>query len=185
MNTKYNFARRLVLTISALFTALWLPLTAFAQDSPKAGDLTHSANTQAAECQRLLKTPTISNNRVREERVGFSETDPTDQQWRSVAAISKAFNNQAQQVYVGFSETDPTDQNPKNAMVVLQPSKHWVQQVNAGFSETDPVVDIHQSVGKIHNQTFVACHRGNAKDIALEASDFPGPIDRDSNHEHF
>ena len=177
MNTKYSFDRRLVLTISVLFTALWLPLTAFAQVLPQSGDLIQSANTRSTDCQRLQDNPAAvaeSNSRVREERVGFSETDPTDQQSRDIAAIPQAFNNQVQQIYVGFSEADPADQKSLNAVVVLQPTNHWVQQVSTGFTETDPAVDIYQSIG----ETFANCLRGNAKDMVLETPEVPSQIEK-------
>lgn len=56
MNTKFKFDRQIVLTISVLLTALWLPLTAVAQDLPENGDLAQVANTQTVDCPFCQKT---------------------------------------------------------------------------------------------------------------------------------
>jgi len=199
MNTKYNFDRRFALTISVLLTTLWLPITTFAQDFTETGDFTPGANTRVdncarcqnisdshdlRDCQQLPDTLTIladSDSRVREESVGFAETDPTDHHSFDVVALLHATNNQVQQVYEGFAETDPAGQQSPDTVTVLQASNNLAQQVVAGFDETDPAINIYQSVGETYHQALVDCLGGNAKGMVLRHRDFSTRLKEDFN----
>lgn len=190
MNTKFKINGQIVLTISTLLTAMWLPLTTFAQDASKTGDLTQGTNTRAENCTHcqtmddshdrracqhsfdaltFLPGPT---NGLREESVGFSETDPTIRQSQEALIDPQGSNRQVQQVSVGFSETDPASRQTLDVATVLQTSKNRVQQVYAGFAETDPAVMLYRSFREIQHQTLVDCHERNAKGIALTMSEF-------------
>ena len=104
MNTKSNFDRRLILTISVLLTTIWLPLTTLAQDS------TETTHLQILpDCEKSTEILTVSkvpSARILEKEVGFSETDPADQQSENIETVTWTFIVRAH-VTVGFSETDP------------------------------------------------------------------------------
>ena len=161
MNTKENFSRRKVLTMSVLVIALWLPLTTFAQDFPEAGDFAQGTSTRSDNCDRSLLQD--SDNRVREERTGFAETDPAGQQSRDAATFLPAPSHRVQQTYVGFSETDPAGQQSRDALMFLLATNHRVQKVYAGFSETDPAANIQRPGEEIYKRAFLVCQVAMAK----------------------
>jgi len=170
MNTYFKINRQVVLTISVLLTAMWLPLTTFAQDFSKAGNLTQGTNTLAetcAHCQAKHHSHDLSDchhlhdaltflpgfgDWVNEETVGFAETDPTVQQYEDVVAIPQVSNHLVQQISVGFSETDPANRQLQESVTVLSGSNSPAQRVFVGFSETDPTTNLYRPVGELSSQ---------------------------------
>ena len=170
MNTNENFSRRIVFAISALMIALWLPLTTFAQDKPNEGGFTQSAKTGADNCARSIFWD--SDNPDGAEIVGFGETDPADRQSFDAVVFLLTANVRVSETGTGFTETDPARLLFRDAVMIPQASNHRVAHVDAGFSETDPTANMLKSAGEIKNQTFVACHGGNQKEMSLGAPDF-------------
>lgn len=185
MNTKFKISRQAVLTISVLLTAMWLPLTTFAQDFSKTGNLSQSTNTLAetcAHCQAKHHSHDLSDchhshdasafstgfgDWVSEDTVGFAETDPTVQQYEDVVVTPQVSNQLVQQISVGFSETDPASNQFPESVTILSVSNSSAQQVSVGFSETDPAINTNQSIGELHSQHLVDCLGGNAKGTVL------------------
>ena len=185
MNTKFKISRQVVLTISVLLTAMWLPLTTFAEDFSKTGDLTQGTNALAEtcahcqtkhhshdlrDCHHLHGASAFSTgfgDWVSEDTVGFAETDPTVQQYEDVVVAPQASNHLVQQVLVGFSETDPASNQFPGSVTKLLGSNSPAQQVSIGFSETDPAINTNQPIGALHSQHLVDCLGGNAKGTVL------------------
>ena len=181
MNTKLKINRQVIVTICVLLAAMWLPLTTFAQDLSKTGDLTQGANTRAencAHCQTKHHSHDLrdchhshdaltflpgSGNWLSDEIVGFAETDPTTQQSGDAVTGLMASNHRMQQISVGFSETDPVNHQALESMTVLSASNSLALPVPAGFSETDPAINLNRSIGKLRRHHLVDCLGGNSK----------------------
>lgn len=181
MNTKYYFDRRLVLTISVLFTTLWLPLTTAALDFTEAANLQNIRECEAST--DVLTAKTLFNARSLEKEFGFSETDPTDQQSQHSAITLRSPKVLQQQAYAGFSEIDPADQQSNNIETVMSASNIRAH-VNAGFSETDPAANRYNSVGEIDHQALAGCLGGNAKGAVLETPKLSSLPVKGKHHEH-
>lgn len=181
MNTKFKIDRQVVLTIGVLLTAMWLPLTTFAQDFSTNGDLSQDTNIRVEncshcqtkdhshdlrDCHHLHDALTLlpgSGNWVGEEIVGFAETDPTVQKTDDMMAVLQTSNHLVKQISVGFSETDPAINQFPESLTVLPASNSPAQQISVGFSEIDPATSLYRSIGKLRSQHLVDCHDGNAK----------------------
>lgn len=190
MNTKFKIYRQVVLTVSVLLTAMWLPLSTFAQDFSKAGDPTQDTNTRAEncaycqtkqhshdllDCQHAHDTLTFSpgpDHWVSEEIVGFAETDPAIQQSENVVAVPQVSKHLVQQVSAGFAETDPVRNRSSESVTALSVSNSPAQQVSVGFAETDPAVTIYKYFGEIQYQALVDCLERKAKGIDLRTTGF-------------
>lgn len=203
MNTKFEINRQVILTLCVLLVAMWLPLTTFAQDFSKTGDLTQRTNTWAANCSHcqtkhhshdpadchhshdaLIFLPG-SGDWASDEIVGFAETDPTDQRSRDVVEILLTSNHQMQQVSVGFAETDPAHQEAVESVTVLSASNSPTPQESVGFSETDPAINLNPSIGELHSQHLVDCLGGNAKGQVFDQYLFYGdPMAGTSHSKH-
>lgn len=201
MNTKFKISRQAVLTISVLLTAMWLPLTTFAQDFSKTGDLTQGTNTLAEtcahcqtkhhshdlrDCHHLHGASAFSTgfgDWVSEETVGFAETDPAVQQFEEVVVGTQISSHLVQQISVGFSETDPAINQPLESVTVLSASNSPAQQVSVGFSETDPAINTHRSIVELRSQHLVNCHGENAKDAVLVTPKFSNLTEKGNQHE--
>ena len=201
MNTKFKSSRQVVLTISVLLTAMWLPLTTFAQDFSKTGNLTQGTNTLAetcAHCQAKHHSHDLSvchhlhdaltflpgsGYWVSEEPVGFAETNPTVQQSEDVVTVSQGSNHLVQQISVGFSETDPASNQFPGSVTILPGSNSLVQQVSVGFSETDPATNLYQPIGELSSQHLVDCQGGNTKDTVLVTPKVSSLTEKGNQHE--
>lgn len=201
MNTKFKISRQVVLTISVLLTAMWLPLTTFAQDFSKAGDLTQGTNTLAetcVHCQAKHHSHDLSDchhshdasafstgfgDWVSEDTVGFAETDPTVQQSEDFVTVSQVSSHLVQQVSVGFSETDPAINQFPGSVTILPGSNSLVHQVSVGFSETDPATNLYQPIGELSSQHLVGCHGGNAKGAVLVTPKVTSLTEKGNQHE--
>lgn len=202
MNTKFKTSRQVVLTISVLLTAMWLPLTTFAQDFQKDGDLAKNAITSAdgcAHCQAMHDLQDLqdcqhshdslillqgSNYRAFEDRVGFGETDPADQQSLDTLTVPQTSNNRTEQVYVGFAETDPAYQRSQGDVTILQTSNNWVQQSDVGFGETDPAANLYRSGEEINKRIYVNCHDENGRSVVHGAPRFSNLTEEGILHDH-
>ena len=202
MNTKFKISRQVVLTISVLLTAMWLPLTTFAQDFSKTGDLTQGTTTLAetcAHCQTKHHSHDLrdchhshdtlaflpgSGYWVSEETVGFAETDPTVQQSEDVVAVPQVSNHLVQQISVGFSETDPASNQFPEPVTVLLASNSLAQRVFVGFSETDPAANLYRSIGELRSQHLVDCLGGNAEGAVLITPKFSSHTETGNHHDH-
>lgn len=201
MNTKFKFSRQVVLTISVLLTAMWLPLTTFAQDFSKTGDLTQGTNTlveTCAHCQNKHHSHDLRDchhshdalnflpgfgDWVSEDTVGFAETDPTVQQSGNIVAGQQRSNHLLQQVSVGFSETDPASKQSLDAVTILLASNRPAQHVSFGFSETDPAVNLHWSMEELRSQHLVDCHDENTKGSTQNTPRFSSLAEIGDRHE--
>ena len=139
MNTTIKLDSRLLLTISALLVAIWLPLTTFAKDMPDTDS--HPALQDCEKTHGHLTFPTISDDQDRIGNVGFSETDPAAQQSQDVAVLPHQLSNRARQQFAGFTETDPSSQEPPNSATGPQAPGDSVKLLTTGFSESDPGVE--------------------------------------------
>ena len=202
MNTKFKISRQIVITISVLLTAMRLPLTTFAQDFSKTGDLTQGANTLAENCAHCQtkhhfhdlggchhshNAGTFSlgfGDWVSDDIVGFAETDPTIQQPGDILAVQQASSLLAQQVSAGFSESDPASNQFPEPLTVLSTSNSPAEQVFVGFSETDPTTNPYRSIGEHSSQHFVDYHCANAMGTTLSAPKLPLMTEMGSHHEH-
>lgn len=181
MNTKYYFDRRLVLTISVLFTTLWLPLTTAALDFTEASALQNIRECEAST--DVLTAKTLLNARSLEKEFGFSETDPTDNQSQHSAITLRSPKDLHQQAYAGFSEIDPAYQQSNNIETVMSASNIRAH-VNAGFSETDPAANMYKSTGEIDQQALAGCLDGNAKGAVLETPKLSSLAIKNNHHGH-
>lgn len=164
MNTKFKISRQVVLTINVLLTAMWLPLTAFAQDFSEAGDHPEGTNTQVENCTHCQAKQhshdfrdchqshdargfsSGSGDRVNEDIVGFGETDPTVHQIEDVVVAPQVSDYLGQQISAGFSETDPASIQIPVPVTVLSESDSPARQVSVGFSETDPTINTNRTM---------------------------------------
>jgi hypothetical protein len=89
MNTKEKFDRRMKIVASILLAALWLPVTALAQE---------------LDVRTETRVP---------GRVGFGEMDPAALQLRESRASRNSSDGQLQRDFAGFAETDPSLNNSR------------------------------------------------------------------------
>ena len=201
MNTKFKIYRQAVLTIGVLLTAMWLPLTTFAQDFSKTGDRSQDTNIRAENCSHCqtknhshdlrdchhlhdaLTSLPGSGNWVGEEIVGFAETDPTVQKADDVVAILQTSNYLVKQISVGFAETDPVSDQFLESVTVLSASNSPAQQVSVGFSEIDPATNLYRPIGKFRSQHLVDCHGENAKGEVFATPKFSNLTETGTQHE--
>ena len=201
MNTKFKINRQAVLTIGVLLTAMWLPLTTFAQDFSKTGDLSRDTNTMAENCSHCqtknhshdLKDCHHSHDALNllpgfgdwasEKIIGFAETDPTVQQPDDDVAALQVSNHLVKQNFLGFSETDPASNQLLESMTVLSSSNSPIQRVSIGFSETDPAENLNQSIEKNRSQHLVDCLGGNAKGEVFVTPKFSNLTETGNRHE--
>jgi len=170
MNTKFKISRQVVLTISVLLTAMWLPLTTFAQDFSKTGNLTQGTNTLAetcAHCQAKHHSHDLSDCHHLHDALTFL---PGSGYWVSEETV-------------GFAETDPTVQQSEDVVTVSQGSNHLVQQISVGFSETDPATNLYQPIGELSSQHFVDCQGRNTKDTVLVTPKVSSLTEKGNQHE--
>jgi hypothetical protein len=201
MNTKFNTIRRVILIISVQLTATWLPLTNFAQDVSKTGDLTQGTNTRVENCAHCrikhqsheirdchhahdaLTFLPGSGNWMGEETVGFTETDPAVQKAEDVVAVPQASNHLSQQISAGFSETNPASNLLLESLTALSATNDTAQQGSVGFSETDPATSLHRSIGELRSQHVFDCLCENAKDAVLIKSKYSNLTGKGNQHE--
>jgi hypothetical protein len=201
MNTNFKISRQVALTINVLLTAMWLPLTAFAQDVSEAGDHPEGTNTQVENCthcqakqhshdlrdchhsQDNRSFSPGSGDRENEDIVGFGETDPTVHQIEDVVAAPQASDYLGQQISAGFSETDPASIHIQVPVTVLSESDSPERQVSVGFSETDPTISTNRTIEEPRNQHLVDCLGGRAKGSVLYHPMFSYLTEKGNQHE--
>ena len=201
MNTKLKFNRQVIVTICVLLASMWLPLTTFAQDFSKTGDLTQDANIRAencAHCQTKHHSHDLrdchhshdaltflpgSSNWLSDEIVGFAETDPTTQQSGDAVTGLQASNLPMQQMSVGFSESDPASHQALESMTVLSASNSLALSVSVGFSETDPAIDLNRSIGELRSMHLVDCLGGNSEGEVFVTPKFSNLTETGTQHE--
>ena len=201
MNTKLKFNRQVALVICVLLTAMWLPLTTFAQEFSKTGDLSQGASNLAeicTHCQTKHHSHDLrdchhshdaltffpgSGNWVSDEIVGFAETDPIVQQSGEAVTGLQASSHLTQQIPVGFSETDPASHQALESMTVLSASNSLVLSVSVGFSETDPAINLNRSIGELRSQHLVDCLGGNSKGEVFVTPKFSNLTGTATQHE--
>ncbi len=206
MNTNLKLDRQVVLTICVLLTAMWLPLTTFAQDLPKSGDALQGAKARTehcAHCQTMhhstmhhsenlrdcqhssdpLAYLRGSKNGIIEKGVGFAETDPANQGSLDISNISQSFDVQVQRASVGFAETDPVHQSSVYDLAISPDSEDRMRQVEVGFAETDPA-GIPNRPGEIDSQHLVDCAHENGKSMVHVTAGFPSPSREGYCHVH-
>ena len=193
MNTKFKINRQVVLTIVVLLTAMWLPLTTFAQGFSKTGDLSQDTNIRVKnhshdlrDCHHshdALTLLSVSGNWVGVEIVGFAEAEPTVRKTDDVVAVLQTSNHLVEQISVGFSETDPASNQFPESVTVLSASNSPILETSVGFSETDPSKSLYQSIGKLRSQHLVNCHGENAKGEVSVTPKFSNLAETGTQHE--
>ena len=202
MYTKLNFDRRSVLTISILVAAFWLPLATFAHGLTETESLEQSTSSRAADCAHCVNISDpqelknckksreamafweISDPRVLEDRVGFSEEDPTKQQPGNVGSTIETDSSQRQSLNTGFAETDPANLfsiEPTNPAPSTESESRYA---NAGFAETDPAADISQEARVSPYHAFVNCLNENASGVVLHSPEFSSLTQKENDNEH-
>jgi hypothetical protein len=152
VNTYENFYRRIVITISVLLIAVWLPLSASALGVTKASDDSQSTEMRVhkgadLDCEHLHlhRSHSRGSDNADGEQIGFAETDPAYGPFSSVAIIRKATENSFSNVLVGFAETDPAGQPVEDTWTLPWVSDNQVHRALVGFAEEDPTANGFQS----------------------------------------
>ena len=202
MNTRFKIERRFLLTTSVLLAALWLPLTTFAQDNLENNQFKEDANSLSSDCARCanISDPAelrqcqqsrdrlafwkVSDPRALQERVGFSETDPSVQSAQGDESPIQSLKREEQEADVGFAETDPAKFRINDSVATIQSLGGELQQNNAGFSETTPAFDTYQFAGKSPHQAFMDCLHGTTSDSVIESPEFSNLTVRGNQDEH-
>ena len=148
MNTNNNSSKRVLLTISAVLIALWLPSITYSQDFPEKGDFTAGAKSWADNCARC--------HNMRDPQ------DLRDDQW-----VTTAFH---MRLRAGL-----TGQQTRDILTFLQASNNRAKTVDVEPLEVDLVPVASMSGEEIYNQTCIACHGANGKGMVPGAPDFTKP----------
>ena len=152
MKTKNIFSKKLLLTISVVSIAFWLPSITYSQSFPEKGDFAAGAKSWADNCSRC--------HNMRDPQ------DLRDDQW-----ITTTFH---MRLRAGL-----TGQQTRDILTFLQASNNRVKEVDVVPQQVDFVPATNLSGEDIYDQTCIACHGANGKGTVPGAPDFTksnGPL---------
>lgn len=148
MNTNNISSKRVLLTISAVLIALWIPSITYSKDFSDKGDFTAGAKSWANNCARC--------HNMRDPQ------DLRDDQW-----VTTAFH---MRLRAGL-----TGQQTRDILTFLRASNNQVKTMDVAPLEVDLVPITGMSGEEVYNQTCIACHGVNGKGMVPGAPDFTKP----------